>query len=92
MGMLLAAAFLADRLGAAHILGAAMVVLGLSMLWRLLPDPFDSGALIGDLLFILARVANLRIGGDVLWQPCGGRQDAPGTEGHGADEKAEGAD
>jgi drug/metabolite transporter (DMT)-like permease len=54
MGMLLAAAFLADRLGAAHILGAAMVVLGLSMLWRLLPDPFDSGALIGDLLFILA--------------------------------------
>jgi pimeloyl-ACP methyl ester carboxylesterase len=55
MGMLLAAAFLADRLGAAHILGAAMVVLGLSMLWRLLPDPFDSGALIGDLLFILAR-------------------------------------
>ncbi len=47
---------------------------------------------LSDLLFILARVANLPIGGDVLWQPGGGRQAAPGTEGHGADEKAEGAD
>ncbi len=28
---------------------------------------------LSDLLFILARVANLSIGGDVLWQPGGGR-------------------
>jgi cob(I)alamin adenosyltransferase len=28
---------------------------------------------LSDLLFILGRVANLEIGGDVLWQPGGGR-------------------
>ncbi|MDQ3357768.1 MAG: cob(I)yrinic acid a c-diamide adenosyltransferase, partial [Actinomycetota bacterium] len=28
---------------------------------------------LSDLLFILARVANLGAGGDVLWQPGGGR-------------------
>jgi len=32
---------------------------------------------LSDLLFILARVANLRIGGDVLWQPGGGRVEKP---------------
>ena len=32
---------------------------------------------LSDLLFILARVANLPIGGDVLWQPGGGRVPAP---------------
>ena len=32
---------------------------------------------LSDLLFILGRVANLEIGGDVLWQPGGGR---PQTE------------
>jgi cob(I)alamin adenosyltransferase len=32
---------------------------------------------LSDLLFILARVANLPIGGDVLWQPGGGRAPAP---------------
>jgi len=32
---------------------------------------------LSDLLFILARVANLGAGGDVLWQPGGGRADAP---------------
>ena len=32
---------------------------------------------LSDLLFILARVANLRQGGDVLWEPGGGRQAAP---------------
>ena len=32
---------------------------------------------LSDLLFILARVANLPIGGDVLWQPGGGRVAAP---------------
>jgi len=32
---------------------------------------------LSDLLFILARVANLPIGGDVLWQPGGGRVQAP---------------
>ena len=30
-----------------------------------------------DLLFILSRVANIPIGGDVLWQPGGGRVAAP---------------
>ena len=35
---------------------------------------------LSDLLFVLARVANLSIGGDVLWQPGGGRAQAPGTE------------
>ena len=32
---------------------------------------------LSDLLFVLARVANLPIGGDVLWQPGGGRTPAP---------------
>lgn len=32
---------------------------------------------LSDLLFILARVANLAAGGDVLWQPGGGRSEAP---------------
>lgn len=32
---------------------------------------------LSDLLFILARVANLSIGGDVLWQPGGGREERP---------------
>jgi cob(I)alamin adenosyltransferase len=32
---------------------------------------------LSDLLFVLARVANLPIGGDVLWQPGGGRTEAP---------------
>jgi cob(I)alamin adenosyltransferase len=32
---------------------------------------------LSDLLFILARVANLEVGGDVLWQPGGGRVEAP---------------
>jgi len=35
---------------------------------------------LSDLLFVLARVANLPIGGDVLWQPGGGRAQAPGQE------------
>jgi cob(I)alamin adenosyltransferase len=32
---------------------------------------------LSDLLFVLARVANLPIGGDVLWKPGGGRAKAP---------------
>ncbi len=32
---------------------------------------------LSDLLFILARVANLSRGGDVLWQPGGGREEQP---------------
>jgi len=32
---------------------------------------------LSDLLFILGRVANLEIGGDVLWQPGGGRAQKP---------------
>jgi cob(I)alamin adenosyltransferase len=32
---------------------------------------------LSDLLFILARVANLPRGGDVLWQPGGGRVEKP---------------
>jgi len=32
---------------------------------------------LSDLLFILARVANLDAGGDVLWQPGGGREEKP---------------
>ncbi|MFW5468854.1 cob(I)yrinic acid a,c-diamide adenosyltransferase [Knoellia sp. CPCC 206435] len=35
---------------------------------------------LSDLLFILARVANLDAGGDVLWQPGGGRAEAPTTK------------
>lgn len=33
---------------------------------------------LSDLLFILARVANLPVGGDVLWRPGGGREVDPG--------------
>jgi cob(I)alamin adenosyltransferase len=33
---------------------------------------------LSDLLFILGRVANLEIGGDVLWAPGGGRAQKPG--------------
>lgn len=32
---------------------------------------------LSDLLFLAARVANLDAGGDVLWQPGGGRQPTP---------------
>lgn len=32
---------------------------------------------LSDLLFILARIANLDAGGDVLWQPTGGREEKP---------------
>ncbi len=32
---------------------------------------------LSDLLFILGRVANLEIGGDVLWAPGGGRAEKP---------------
>ncbi len=32
---------------------------------------------LSDLLFILARVANIERGGDVLWQPGGGRVEKP---------------
>ena len=39
---------------------------------------------LSDLLFILARVANLDAGGDVLWQPGGGRAEAP-SKGSAAD-------
>ena len=35
---------------------------------------------LSDLLFVLARVANLPIGGDVLWQPGGGRAEVPGVK------------
>lgn len=34
---------------------------------------------LSDLLFVLARVANLPVGGDVLWQPGGGRAEPPAT-------------
>ena len=34
---------------------------------------------LSDLLFVLARVANLPVGGDVLWQPGGGRAEGPPT-------------
>ncbi len=34
---------------------------------------------LSDLLFVLARVANLETGGDVLWQPGGGRAPLPGS-------------
>ncbi len=33
---------------------------------------------LSDLLFVLARVANLPVGGDVLWQPGGGREEHRG--------------
>jgi cob(I)alamin adenosyltransferase len=35
---------------------------------------------LSDLLFILGRVANQEIGGDVLWQPGGGREVARGPK------------
>ncbi|MDV3222899.1 cob(I)yrinic acid a,c-diamide adenosyltransferase [Intrasporangium sp.] len=37
---------------------------------------------LSDLLFILARIANLPIGGDVLWQPGGGRVERPEKKKH----------
>ncbi|MGL5908384.1 MAG: cob(I)yrinic acid a,c-diamide adenosyltransferase [Phycicoccus sp.] len=33
---------------------------------------------LSDLLFVLARHANVDAGGDVLWQPGGGREEKPG--------------
>lgn len=36
---------------------------------------------LSDLLFILARVANVDAGGDVLWQPGGGRDTGPDQNG-----------
>jgi cob(I)alamin adenosyltransferase len=36
---------------------------------------------LSDLLFVLARVANLDRGGDVLWRPGGGRVPPPGPTG-----------
>ncbi|KGN34888.1 cob(I)yrinic acid a,c-diamide adenosyltransferase [Knoellia sinensis KCTC 19936] len=41
---------------------------------------------LSDLLFILARVANLDAGGDVLWQPGGGRAEAPTKKGRSVPE------
>jgi cob(I)alamin adenosyltransferase len=37
---------------------------------------------LSDLLFILARIANKPIGGDVLWQPGGGRVEKPERKKH----------
>lgn len=52
------------------------------------PDPGGVNALaarylnrLSDLLFILARVANLEHGGDVLWEPGGGRRQPPTSRG-----------
>ncbi len=36
---------------------------------------------LSDLLFVLARTANAGTGGDVLWRPGGGREDAPAARG-----------
>ena len=36
---------------------------------------------LSDLLFVLARTVNAGAGGDVLWRPGGGREDAPGRRG-----------
>jgi cob(I)alamin adenosyltransferase len=47
---------------------------------------------LSDLLFVLARVANLPIGGDVLWQPGGGRQQAPDTKKAAASDAGPGSD
>lgn len=43
-------------------------------------SPLAAGYLnrLSDLLFVLARIANLDHCGDVLWQPGGGRAEAPG--------------
>ncbi len=38
---------------------------------------------LSDLLFILARLANVERGGDVLWQPGGGRAEQPTRRGRG---------
>jgi cob(I)alamin adenosyltransferase len=46
---------------------------------------------LSDLLFILARVANLPIGGDVLWRPGGGRVQAP-DRGRGATQEGQPAE
>jgi cob(I)alamin adenosyltransferase len=40
---------------------------------------------LSDLLFILARVAAREVGGDVLWEPGGGREQAPSRTGATAD-------
>jgi cob(I)alamin adenosyltransferase len=40
---------------------------------------------LSDLLFVLARVANLPIGGDILWQPGGGRAEGPAKKGRSGD-------
>ena len=46
---------------------------------------------LSDLLFILARVANLELGGDVLWQPGGGREQQPGGRAGRVTERRAGA-
>ncbi len=38
---------------------------------------------LSDLLFVLARAANADAGGDVLWQPGGGREEGPAPRGKG---------
>ena len=45
---------------------------------------------LSDLLFILGRVANVSAGGDVLWQPGGGRAEAPEKKRRGASDSGEG--
>ncbi|MEO6789719.1 MAG: cob(I)yrinic acid a,c-diamide adenosyltransferase [Ornithinibacter sp.] len=35
---------------------------------------------LSDLLFVLARTANVSAGGDVLWQPGGGREEKPAKQ------------
>lgn len=47
---------------------------------------------LSDLLFILARVANLDAGGDVLWQPGGGRAEAPARRRRGVTDTDPGDD
>ncbi len=44
---------------------------------------------LSDLLFILARVANVEAGGDVLWQPGGGREEQPDKKGRSAENRNE---
>jgi cob(I)alamin adenosyltransferase len=72
-------------LGAAHLHVARTVARRAERAtWRAIEEYGDSinplTALylnrLSDLLFILARCANLGIGGDVLWQPGGGRADS----------------
>ena len=46
---------------------------------------------LSDLLFVLARVANLPIGGDILWQPGGGRAEGPAKGSAKAAKKAPGS-